>query len=67
MNSIFINPIGKSLTGSSKRHISIMEENMDATQECMERCVHIAQILAKKGHVPAMGKEKQKVQTAELN
>jgi hypothetical protein len=37
------------------------------TRVLWERCVHIAQILAKKGHAPAMGKEKQKVQTAELN
>jgi len=32
-----------------------------------ERCVHIAQISAKKGHVAYKGKDKCKDQPAELN
>jgi len=63
----FTNPTGKSLTGSSKRHNNRKEVNMDTNIRVYGRGVHIAQILAKKGHAPAMGKQKQKVQTSELN
>lgn len=60
MNTIFINPNGKSLTGSSKWHRYRKEENMGVIQESVwERYVHITRLSAKKVLAPAMGKEKQ--------